>query len=73
MTGKLFSRFPIDAALIGAQVRSFVDAGFQVGPEVSGIHFRDMLRADATFARPGRQQPSSAQDAIGAVASVPPT
>lgn len=71
VTGKLFSRFPIDAALIGAQVRSLVDAGFQAGPEVSGIHFRDMLRADATLALDqGDNSLLWRRMPIGAVASV---
>src|SRR6266851_3870595 len=48
VAGKLLPDLPVDAALVGAQMRGFVNAGLKDGPEIRSVYFWDMLRADST-------------------------
>jgi hypothetical protein len=50
VTGKALASLPVDAALIGPQVRGNVDFGFKNGSQIHGSHFRDMMGTDAPFA-----------------------
>src|SRR5206468_12370616 len=50
VTGELLPSLPVNAAFVGAQVRSVVYFGFKDGPQIRGVHFRNMSRADTTLA-----------------------
>src|SRR6266446_526150 len=50
VTGEPLTGFPVDPALVSAQVRRNIDFGFKNGPQVCCIHFRDVSRAHPTFA-----------------------
>jgi hypothetical protein len=50
VTGESLSGFPVDTALVSAQMRSNVDFGFQDRPQVCRIDFRNVARADTSIA-----------------------
>jgi hypothetical protein len=47
---EFLARFPVNAALIGSQVRGFIDPFLKNWPQVRRIHFWDVMRPDAAFA-----------------------
>src|SRR5207245_2589807 len=47
VTGEPLPGFPVDPALVSAQVRGYVDFSLKNGPKIGCVHLRDMPRADA--------------------------
>jgi hypothetical protein len=50
MASELLADLPVNAAFVGAKVRSLVDPSFKNWAQIRGVHFRDVVRADAPLA-----------------------